>query len=54
MRLYGCGEPGWLGQRVARLPDTVARAAVRLVLGSGVARRRVVFDTIFGMKEAAR
>jgi len=54
VRLYGRGEPGWLGPRVARLPDTVARAAVRLVLGSGVARRRVVFDTIFGMKEAAQ
>src|SRR5205807_2318941 len=54
VRLYGRGEPGWLGRRVARLSDTVARAAVRLVLGSRVARRRVVFDTIFGMKEAAR
>lgn len=50
-RLYGRGEPGWLGRRIARLPDAVARAAVRLMLGSGVARRRVVFDSIFGMKE---
>jgi menaquinone-9 beta-reductase len=52
-RLYGRGEPGWLGRRLARLPDAVARAAVRLVLGAGVARRRLVFDSIFGMKEAA-
>jgi hypothetical protein len=52
VRLYGRGEPGWLGRRLARLPDAVARTAVRLVLGAGVARRRIVFDTIFGMKEA--
>ena len=52
-RLYGRGEPGWLGRRLARLPDAVSRAAVRLVLGAGVARRRIVFDTIFGMKEEA-
>ena len=53
VRLYGRGEPGWLGRRLARLPDAVSRAAVRLVLGTGVARRRIVFDTIFGMKEEA-
>jgi hypothetical protein len=52
VRLYGRGEPGWLGRRLTGLPDAVARAAVRLVLGAGVARRRIVFDTIFGMKEA--
>ena len=52
VRLYGRGEPGWLGRRLARLPDAVARTAVRLVLGAGAARRRIVFDTIFGMKEA--
>jgi geranylgeranyl reductase family protein len=52
VRLYGRGEPGWLGRRLARLPDAVARTAVRLVLGAGLARRRIVFDTIFGMKEA--
>jgi len=51
--LYGAGEPGWLGRQVAKLPDAVARAAVRLVLGWGAARRRVVFGTIFGMREAA-
>ena len=50
--LYGRGEPGWLGRRLARLPDAVARTAVRLVLGTGPARRRIVFDTIFGMREA--
>jgi geranylgeranyl reductase family protein len=53
MRVYGRGEPGWLGRRIARLPDVVARAAVRVVLGSDGLRRRVVFDTIFGMKETA-
>jgi geranylgeranyl reductase family protein len=52
VRLYGRGEPGWLGRRLAGLPDAVARAAVRVVLGAGPVRRRVVFDTIFGMKEA--
>ena len=52
VRLYGRGEPGWLGRQLARLPDAVARTAVRLVLGAGPARRRIVFDTIFGMKEA--
>jgi geranylgeranyl reductase family protein len=52
-RLYGRGEPGWVGRRLARMPDAVARTVVRLVLGAGVARRRIVFDTIFGMKEAA-
>jgi geranylgeranyl reductase family protein len=50
---HGRGEPGWLGRRLGRLPDAVARTAVRLVLGTGVARRRLVFDTIFGMKEAS-
>jgi geranylgeranyl reductase family protein len=53
VRLYGPGEPGWLGRRLARLPDAVTRAAVRFVLGAGAVRRRIVFDTIFGMKEAA-
>jgi menaquinone-9 beta-reductase len=52
VRLYGRGEPGWLGRRLGRLPETVTRTAVRLVLGTGPARRRIVFDTIFGMREA--
>ena len=52
-RLYGRGERGWLGRRVARVPDVIARTAVRLVLGAAAARRRLVFGTIFGMKEAA-
>src|SRR5439155_1003305 len=39
--------------RPPRLPETAARLAVRLVLGLGLARRRIVFDAIFGMKEAA-
>ena len=51
--LYGPGEPGWIGRRLARLPETAARLAVRLVLGLGLARRRIVFDAIFGMKEVA-
>lgn len=51
--LYGAGEPGWLGRQIGRLPDAVARAAVRLVLALAVARRRVVFDSIFGMKETS-
>jgi flavin-dependent dehydrogenase len=49
--LYGRGEPGWLGRQVARLPDVIARHAVRLVLGSTGLRRRIVFDAIFGMAE---
>jgi geranylgeranyl reductase family protein len=53
VRLYGAGEPGWLGRQVARVPDVVARSVVRFVLGSARARRRIVFDSIFGMKETA-
>jgi geranylgeranyl reductase family protein len=49
--LYGPGEPGWLGRQIARLPHAVGRFAVRLVLGSNLVRRRVVFDSIFGMRE---
>lgn len=51
--LYGPGEPGWLGRQIGRLPDALARAAVRVILGSGAARRRLVFGSIFGMREAA-
>jgi geranylgeranyl reductase family protein len=51
--LYGPGEPGWIGRRLSRLPEAAARLAVRFVLGLGLARRRIVFDAIFGMKEAA-
>ncbi|MEK7769921.1 MAG: hypothetical protein AAB335_02460, partial [candidate division NC10 bacterium] len=53
VRLYGPGEPGWVGQRLARLPEAIARAAVRLILGSGMMRRRLVFGTVFGMREEA-
>jgi geranylgeranyl reductase family protein len=49
--LYGPGEPGWLERQVGRLPEAVGRRIVRLVLGSGLFRRRVVFDSIFGMRE---
>ena len=51
--LYGRGERSWFGRRVAHLPDRVTETAVRLVLGSRAARRRVVFEKIFGMKEPA-
>jgi len=50
--LYGRGEPGWLGRQLDRLPAGLARLAVRAVIGLGLARRRIVFDGIFGMKEA--
>ena len=50
--LYGTGEPGWLGRQLARLPDVAGRLAVRVVLGSSAARRRLVFGSIFGMGEA--
>ena len=50
--LYGRGEPDWLGRQLDRLPSGLARLAVRVVLSLGLARRRIVFDGIFGMKEA--
>lgn len=50
--LYGPGEPGWLERRLERLPEAMARLAVKVVLGLGLARRRIVFGGIFGMKEA--
>lgn len=50
--LYGSGERGWLARRLARLPDAAGRALVHAVLGLGALRRRVVFDAIFGMREA--
>jgi geranylgeranyl reductase family protein len=49
--LYGPGEPGWLARHVGRLPDAVGRVIVRLILGSSLFRRRVVFDSVFGMRE---
>jgi geranylgeranyl reductase family protein len=49
--LYGAGEAGWVGRQLGRLPDAVTRLLVRAVLGWGLARRRIVFDSIFGMKE---
>ncbi len=51
MDLYGPGEPGWLGLQIGRLPDAMGRLVVRCILGSSLARRRVVFDSIFGMRE---
>ena len=51
--LYGRGERSWIGRRVSGMPDRIAEAVVRLVLGSRAARRRLVFEKIFGMKEPA-
>ena len=50
---YGSGELGWLQRRLSGLPEAVARLGVRVVLGSAAARRRIVFDSIFGMREVA-
>jgi flavin-dependent dehydrogenase len=49
---YGSGETGWIGRRLARVPDSVARVVVRAVLGSAATRRHLVFGRIFGMREA--
>ena len=49
--LYGSGERGWLGRQVAQLPDVFTRPVVRLALGVGVVRRRLVFGAIFGMRD---
>jgi flavin-dependent dehydrogenase len=51
--LYGAGEPGWLERQLGRLPDALGRLAVKAILGSSAARRRIVFDSIFGMTEGA-
>ena len=53
MERYGPGELGWLQRKLSNLPDTLARLGVRVVLGSEAARRRIVFDSIFGMREVA-
>jgi len=50
---YGPGELGWLQRRLSSLPEAVARLGVRIVLGSARARRRIVFNSIFGMREVA-
>jgi menaquinone-9 beta-reductase len=50
---YGSGELGWLQRKLSSLPDAIARAGVRVLLGSAAARRRIVFDSIFGMREVA-
>jgi geranylgeranyl reductase family protein len=49
--LYGPGEAGWLERQLGRLPERAGRLLLRLVLGSRFFRRRVVFDSIFGMRE---
>lgn len=48
---YGSGEVGWVGRQLARVPDTIARAVVRAVLGLAATRRHVVLGRIFGMRE---
>ncbi len=53
MARYGPGEAGWLQRKLSNLPDALARVGVRVVLGSEAARRRIVFDSIFGMREVA-
>jgi flavin-dependent dehydrogenase len=50
--LYGPGEPGWLARQVGRLPDPLARLALRAILALDATRRHVVFGSIFGMREA--
>jgi len=50
---YGPGELGWLQRRLSSLPEAIARLGVRVVLGSERARRRIVFHSIFGMREVA-
>jgi hypothetical protein len=49
---YGPGELGWLARKLSGLPDSLARLGVRMIIGSAAARRRIVFDSIFGMREA--
>lgn len=53
VRRYGRGETGWLGRRLARLPDPCARALVRVMLATSATRRHVVLGGIFGMREVA-
>jgi hypothetical protein len=36
-----------------QVTPSLARLGVRVVLGSKTARRRIVFDSIFGMREVA-
>ncbi|HKW91035.1 MAG TPA: NAD(P)/FAD-dependent oxidoreductase [Methylomirabilota bacterium] len=48
---YGSGELGWLQRTLSGLPESLARIGVRVLLGSPAARRRIVFDSIFGMRE---
>ncbi|HEY7251223.1 MAG TPA: NAD(P)/FAD-dependent oxidoreductase [Methylomirabilota bacterium] len=50
---YGPGELGWLSRKLSGLPDSLARLGVRVIVGSAAARRRIVFDSIFGMREVA-
>ena len=50
---YGAGELGCLSRKLSNLPDSLARLGVRVIIGSAAARRRIVFDSIFGMREVA-
>jgi geranylgeranyl reductase family protein len=49
--LYGSGEAGWVSRQLARLPDAWTRRGVAWLLASAAARRRLVFGSIFGMRE---
>ena len=48
---YGAGEPGWIGRQIGRIPDSVARVAVRAIIGTAATRRHLVFGRLFGMRE---
>ena len=53
-RRYGPGEPGWLQRKLVESPGRAGPArGARVLLGSEAARRRIVFDSIFGMREVA-
>jgi geranylgeranyl reductase family protein len=53
VRRYGPGEAGWLGKQLARIPDAVARMAVRVLLRTAATRRHVILGRIFGMQEVS-
>jgi geranylgeranyl reductase family protein len=53
VRRYGRGEAGWLGKQLARIPDAVARTAVRVLLRTAATRRHVILGKIFGMQEVS-
>ena len=48
---FGNQSSKWIGRQIARVPDSVARIAVRAILGTAATRRHVVFGRLFGMRE---